>query len=91
MKPQRRELLEEEEDAEEAVDEDEEEREAGGVAAGSTDSDSDSGGGAGDGDGDLQWARNGESERALRCTDRPLKRPRSPSSTSTGACEGEAR
>lgn len=87
MKPQRRELLEEEEDADEAVDEDDEEREAGGVAAGSTDSDS--GGGAGDGD--LQWARNGESERALRCTDRPLKRPRSPSSTSTGACEGEAR
>jgi hypothetical protein len=77
MKPHRREPLEEEDDAEEAVEEDDEEREAGGVAVGSTDSDS--GGGAGDGD-DLQWARNGESERDFRCTDRLRKRPRSPAS-----------
>jgi hypothetical protein len=76
MKPHRREPLEEEEDADEAVDDDDEEREAGGVAVGSTDSDS--GGGAGDGD--LQWARNGESERDFRCTDRLRKRPRSPAS-----------
>lgn len=74
MKPHRREPREEEEDADEAVDEDDEEREAGGVADGST------GSGAGAGDGDLQWARNGDSERDFRCTDRLRKRPRSPAS-----------
>ena len=83
----RPELLEEEDDAEEAVDEDEDERDAAGVAAGSTDS------GAGAGEGDLQWVRNGDSDRTFRRTDRLRMRPRSSASApaSTAASNSGAR
>ena len=50
------------------------ERDAAGVATGSTDS------GPGAGEGDLRWVRNGDSDRAFRCTDRLRMRPRSSAS-----------
>ena len=70
------------------MDEEDDERDAAGVdAAGSTDSDS----GAGAEEADLQWARNGESDRDLRCRDRPRTRPRLPAFSSAAVCEeGEA-